>query len=172
MKLKILLIFGLIVLLDQEIFAQKTDYKSYAVYLMSFVKYADWADPMTKKEVRIACFGKSKINQELSKLASSPQASGRKIKVVEIEQLAQIEGMNMVFVADNKSSSIKALSDFCKQKSILIVTEREGLAKKGAAIHFTVSENDDLSFEVNPKQLISQQIKIAQRLLQLGKIVE
>jgi len=122
--------------------------------------------------VRIACFGKSKINQELSKLASLPQASGRKITVVEIEQPAQAEGMNMVFVADNKSSSIKALNDFCKQKNILIVAEREGLAKKGASIHFTVSENDDLSFEVNPKQLSSQQIKIAQRLLQLGKILE
>ncbi len=172
MKLKLLLSFGLLILLNQAIFAQKTDYKSYAVYLMSFVKYAEWADPTTRKEVRIACFGKSKINQELSKLAGLPQASGRKITVVEIEQSAQAAGMNMVFVADNKSSSVKALSDFCKQKNILIVAEREGLARKGAAIHFTVSENDDLSFEVNSKQLSSQQIKIAQRLLQLGKVLE
>lgn len=162
----IFLLFG-----NLQSFAQKTDYKAYAVYLMSFVKYSDWgiAD---QKEIKVMVWGKSKVFDELSLLASKPQASGKKIVVFQSEQPSDALNYHLVFVTDSKSSQLKNLATLCKQKPILIIAEREGLAKKGAAIHFTVSEDEDLGFEVNNKELAVQKIKIAQRLLQLGKTVD
>lgn len=170
MTTKKILLSLLLVLFCHIAFAQKTDYKSYAVYLMSFIKYSEWsAAPETKQEVKVAFWGKTKVQQEFENMAKSQQALGKKITVRQIDKLKDNEIIHLLFVADNKSSTIRAVNEAFKQKNVLIIAERDGLAQKGASVHFTISDEDDLGFEVNTKELDNQRIKIAQRLLQLGK---
>jgi hypothetical protein len=49
-------------------------------------------------------------------------------------------------------------------KSIMIVTEREGLHKKGAGFSFFVNENNNLRFDINNTELEKRNIKVAKNL--------
>ncbi len=42
----------------------------------------------------------------------------------------------LLYVSSSKSAALKQLKDLMKDKPVLIVGEREGLAKKGASLSF------------------------------------
>jgi hypothetical protein len=77
----------------------------------------------------------------------------------------------MIYVPSAKTSMLKLIMDKTKGKPILIVGEREGLARKGAGISFVVDDDDVLKFDINKSVLDSQSLKIANLLMQLGILV-
>ena len=62
----------------------------------------------------------------------------------------------------------KAINEKVKGKSILVVGEREGLAKKGAALSFITLDDDVLKFEINKVVLDQNKLKIPSVLSNLG----
>jgi len=58
-----------------------------------------------------------------------------------------------------------------KDKPVLIVGEREGLAKKGAGLSFVTLEDDELKFDINKKEIEARQLRISSSLLSLGIVV-
>jgi hypothetical protein len=58
-----------------------------------------------------------------------------------------------------------------KDKSILIVGEKEGLARKGAALSFATLDNDELSFDINKRSIEEHKLKISSALIKLGELV-
>lgn len=70
-----------------------------------------------------------------------------------------------------KSSLAKKLNEIFEDKLILIIWEREGLAKKGASLSFVTLEDDELKFDINKKELEQHQLKISNSLTSLGIVV-
>ena len=58
-----------------------------------------------------------------------------------------------------------------KDKPVLFVGEREGLAKKGAALSFCTLDDDALKFDINKKEIEGHQLKISSSLISLGIVV-
>jgi hypothetical protein len=67
-----------------------------------------------------------------------------------------------------KSSLLKPAIEKTKTMSALLITEREGQAKKGAGINFVTEEDDTLKFEVNRKVIEGNKLKISNALMSLG----
>ena len=78
---------------------------------------------------------------------------------------------NMVYIPSSKSSELRPLTEKVKGKSILIVAEREGMAKKGAGISFVIDDDDALKFDINKSVLDAHSLKIANILVKLGFLV-
>ena len=66
---------------------------------------------------------------------------------------------------------VKALKEQTKDKPVLIVGEREGLAKKGASLSFVTEEGDELKFDINKKEIEQHQLKISSQLVSLGTLI-
>jgi hypothetical protein len=54
---------------------------------------------------------------------------------------------------------------------VLIVSEQEGMAQKGACINFVIA-SDRLKLEINQNNIEQRELSIASELLQLGKLVK
>lgn len=153
----------------ERVFSQETDYKVYTLFLYNFMKYVEWPD--ATGDFVIGVVGDSPIKQELMTLAETKKAKGRKIVVKVISTPEEALACSMVFIPSTKSSQLKPIAEKIKGKPVLIVAEREGLAKKGAAISFAINEDDALRFDFNKSVLESQSLKIANLLIQLGELV-
>ncbi|HEY4799207.1 MAG TPA: YfiR family protein, partial [Bacteroidia bacterium] len=145
------------------------DYKAYTLFLYNFMKYIEWPDPTG--DFVIGVMGDSPIKNDLKTLSENKKAKGRKIVVKILATADDAAGCNMIYIPSEKSSFLKPIADKMKGKSVLIVAEREGLAKKGAAISFMVDEDDTLKFDINKSVIDSQSLKIANVLIQLGILV-
>ena len=149
--------------------AQDVDYKSYTLFLYNFMKYVEW--PSTDGDFIIGVAGESPVKKELQELAKNKKAKGRQIVVISAVTPGDALLCNMIFIPSSKSVELKAILEKVKGKSVFVVAEREGLAKKGAGISFAVDDDDALKFDINKSTLDSQNLKIANILMQLGILV-
>jgi hypothetical protein len=147
--------------------AQTTNHTAYSLFVVSFAKYASW--PQTGTEFKIVVLGKSKIYDELVKVTANKSLNGLVYKIVQADDVDGVGDAQLVFLADNKSSILDELNKATEGKAIMIVAEREGLAKKGAAFSFLVLDNK-LRFDVNNSELEKRQIKVSSNLTNLANL--
>ena len=171
---KYIIAFGFFLMLfagkTEKAFCQEVDYKAYTLFLYNFMKYIEWPADQTGDFV-IGVLGDSPIKKELQTLAETKKVKGRKIVIKIITVPDDAIFCNMIFIPSAKSAQLKPIAEKVKGKAVLIVAEREGLAKKGAAISFAVNDDDALQFDFNKSVLDSQSLKIANLLMQLGELV-
>lgn len=171
--IKYTLVLGVFLLVftgrSERVFSQDVDYKAYTLFLYNFMKYIEWPD--ATGDFVIGVVGESPIKQELSTLAETKKAKGRKIVVKMITSADDAVGCSMIYIPSRKSSMLKPIFEKTKNKPVLIVGEREGLAKKGAAISFVVDDDDALKFDLNKSVVESQSLKVANLLMQLAILV-
>ncbi len=152
-----------------NVHSQDIDPKAYTLFLYNFMKYVEW--PTTEGDFIIGVVGDSPIKTELHTLAKNKKVKGKQIVVISVSSTSDALLCNMIFIPAGKSTELKLISEKIKGKSILLVAEREGLAKKGAAISFFIGDDDSLKFDVNKNVIDNQSLKIAYILLQLGILV-
>lgn len=151
-------------------FAQATNYKVYAAFIFSIAKYSQW--PPTDGEVfNIVVVGKSKLYDELLANSARHAVAGRKIQVVQIENALEVTQAQLIVVADTKSNQLDELAKATNAKPIMIITEREGLHKKGAAISFFIAEDGKLKFDLNMTELSKRSVDVSKSIRELAATV-
>jgi hypothetical protein len=151
--------------------AQETDYKAYTLFIYNFMKYVEWPEAQSKGDFVLAVMGDSPIQKELQALASAKKIKGRNIVIRKCNTVEDTYGCHLVFVPSSKSAMVKNLKDQTKDKPVLIVGEREGLAKKGASLSFVTEDDDELKFDINKKEIEGHQLKISSQLVSLGTLI-
>ncbi|HXD91976.1 MAG TPA: YfiR family protein [Bacteroidia bacterium] len=168
---KVLLLFLFLNGLSAKCIAQDVDYKAYTLFVYNFMKYVEWPEAQSKGDFVVCIFGESPIQKELAGLALSKKLKGRNIIIKNISKPEDAAGCQLLYVSASKSGNIKALKDQMIGKPILIVGEREGLAKKGAELSFVTMDDDELKFDINKKEIEQHQLKISSQLISLGIVV-
>lgn len=151
--------------------AQDVDYKAYTLFVYNFMKYIEWPENQSKGDFVLGVYGDSPILKELSILSSTKKLKGRNIVVKIINKPDEAAMCQLLYIPSSKSSALKQLKETLNGKPILLVGEREGLAKKGTALSFCTLEDDALKFDINKKEIEQRQLKISSSLIQLGIVV-
>ena len=146
-------------------FGQTTNYQVFSLFVMNIAKYSAW--PTAQPEFKIAVFGKSKVHDELMKYADRG-VNGMKIKVVQVESISDVGQPQIVYLSDGKSGQLDELIKSTEGKPVMIITEREGLHKKGAGFSFFINETQNLRFDINNTELEKRKIKVAKNLTSMA----
>jgi hypothetical protein len=161
------LLCTLTLLLPQPATAQTTNYRSYAIFLYSFTRYIEWPSE-NRADFNITIVGKSKVATELIPLMQNKTVAGKKITVSQVNTPEEIGNAQLVYLSDHKSSDLSTVLERITGKATLVVTERDGLVKKGAGISFIVYDDNSLHFELNDKAFVAYNLKVANELKNLA----
>ena len=156
---------------SSQLKAQETDYKAYTLFIYNFMKYVEWPESQSKGDFVLAIVGDSPIAKELQVLASTKKLKGRTIVIRKCNTPEEAYGCHLLFIPSSKSAMVKVFKEQTKDKPVLIVGEREGLAKKGAGLSFATTEDDELNFDINKKDIEQHQLKISSSLVSLGTVI-
>jgi len=175
MKNKIVILFLLFtafVMRVEKAHAQEVDYKAYSLFIYNFMKYIEWPpENQGKDEFVIGILGDSPIQKELEMMAATKKCKGKTIVIKKLTSVDESTSCQLLYVTSSKSSQIKTFSPLLKNKSLLLVAERDGMAKRGAHISFTTLDDDILKFEINKKNIEANNLKISSTLTNLGIVV-
>jgi len=160
-----------VVITNNKVNAQSTDYKAYSLYVYNFMKYVEWPEEESKGDFVIALVGDSKIKDELLVLSNHKKLKGRKIVFKVFAKVEDITYCHLLYVSSSKSSSIKMINKKFAAKPMLIVGEREQSVYKGAALSFLTTDEDELKFDINKKEIESHKLKISSSLIKLGTLI-
>jgi len=150
---------------------QATDYAIHANIIYHFTKYIDWPSSMKSGDFVIGVIGDSPLYDELKKNIANKMAGEQKIVVKKVSVSSVSFNCHILFIGEDESGSLKKVAARTTGMPILLVTESEGLAKKGACINFGIV-SDRLVLEINKENIEQRSLSIASELIRLGKIVK
>ncbi len=146
--MKILIKYSLIILLAfsalsfQQTQNYDTNAKRKAVFLYNFTKLFDWPEKMKSGNFIIQIVGSNvNLNQELNKMASTKQIGNQKLEIKITTSLDPSIKPHIIYLLKESTDLLKDANSKYKGNGTLIVTEKTGAAKQGAAINFIVADN-------------------------------
>lgn len=170
--MKLLCLTGLSLMSISRTRAQhETNYKVHANIIYRFTKYIDW--PVNKKsgDFIIGIIGDSPLYDDLKSLSANKTVGNQKIAVIKMSPSANLYNCHILFISEEESSSLKRIAVLTAGSAILIISESEGLARKGACINF-ITVDERLKLEINKGNIEQRDLHIASELLELGLIVK
>lgn len=149
-----------------------TNAKIKAMFLYNFTKYIEWPSAYKEGNFVIGVLGNNaNLMAELNKMAAQKTAGTQKF---EIRSLSSVDGASkchIVYIQPDKGGELPEVIGKLKGKSALIITEKPGLARQGAAINFVVQENKT-KFELNKGNAEKYNLKVSSNLASLAIVVD
>lgn len=143
-----------------------------ASYIYNFTKLFDWPDKMKSGNFIIQVVGSNaSLNSELSKMVSSKQKGNQKLELVISTALEASIKPHIVYLLNESSDLLKEAHSKFKGSGTLIITEKAGLAKQGAAINFVVADSK-LAFEYSENNAKKAGLKTGDGLNGLAIVVD
>ncbi len=138
-----------------------------ALFLYNFTKNVEWPPSANEGELVITILGDQEITSELEKIAKVKKAGNRTLKVVNVRSTNEIGDSHIVFLGSAKSALMKSLSHEQQNKPVLLIADKGGLCSNGAAISF-VTVNGKLRYEISPANIAAHELKVTQKVINLG----
>lgn len=151
--------------------AQRNPYAIHANIIYHFTKYVNWPEDKKSGDFIIGIVGDSPLYDELKSFVSNKTAGSQKIVIKKMPANAAAYSCNILFISEDESKCLKKIAAVTNGAAVLLVTESEGLARKGACINFTIVD-DRLKLEINKVNIEQHNLNIASELLNLGILVK
>jgi hypothetical protein len=166
MKNKFLLTAVMLILLQFGSQAYAQESKFYALFVTKFVDYVKWPEADAGQKIVIGVWGNSPMKAELIHFAA---AKGN-IEIIQLSAAADVAKCKLVFLSKEKTADFELLNKSIGSRSILLVTEEDGFAEKGAGISFFL-EGSKLKFKLNKSAIESKNIKISTSLMAMATVI-
>jgi hypothetical protein len=150
------------------------EYDLKAAFLYNFLVFAEWPEAAFKNAeapMVVGILGKDPFDGALEKAFKDRTAHDRKIEIRILDGVKGGAACHLVFVPDAEKKNLGDLLTAAKDRNVLVVTESDGLAAKGAALNLVV-ENKRVKIEANPTAAGRVGVKLSAKLLKLARIVE
>jgi YfiR/HmsC-like len=152
--------------------AGDTNARIKSVFLYNFTRYIQWPDDYMTGNFVINVYGSNTaLMAELNNMARLKSVGAQKIEIRQTTSLDGIGKANILYVTPDNAGIINDIVNKLKGKSTLLVTEKPGLAGKGAAINFVIVDNKQ-KFELNKSNAEKYSLKVSSALVNLAIPVE
>jgi len=167
MKKHIIIFWVLILFFKINTFAQAEKLQSIFVY--NFItKFVEWPASDKSGDFVIGVLGNSPIIDEFNQLAASRTVGSQKIVVKKFSSASEITSCHVLYVADSKTSEIATALG--KIGNTLLISNRDGAIKLGAAINFVIVDNKQ-RFELKTANATSKKLKVSPDLEKMAIMV-
>jgi hypothetical protein len=149
--------------------AQSKDYTFHTVFVYNFTKYIEW--PTASPEIIIGVQGDNQaVMQAFEKMAQAKSDGDRKYIIRPMMKPEDAAACHVIFIPGQESDKLAAYAGKYAGTPKLIITEKEGLVKKGGVINF-ITVDGKLRFELNQAALDKTGLKVSTQLLSLAIVV-
>lgn len=139
-----------------------TNAKIKAVFLYNFTRYFEWPDAKKTGNFIIQVVGKNDaLMKELLKMSEAKMVGNQKLEVINTATFDGKTKPHMLFLLPDVSKSIADATSKLKGKGALIIAEKEGAAKTGAAINFVIIDNKQ-KFEYSKTSAVKAGLKTSE----------
>jgi uncharacterized protein DUF4154 len=150
---------------------QNPNYPLYANIIYRFTKYINWPDDKKTGDFVIGIASDSPLYDEITSFTANKKVGNQKIIIKRIPYSATSYNCQILVICEDESGRIKKIAEATAGTSTLIVSESDGLARKGSCINFTIV-GEHLKLEINKNNIEQRNLDVASEFLDLGTIVK
>lgn len=148
--------------------SEEANAKIKAIYIYNFTKYIEWPETYRQGNFVVGVYGNNaSLLSELNKMATAKTVGSQKFEIRSLATAAEASACHIVFVLSDNSAQLSDVLSKVKGKSALIVTDKSGLAAKGAGINFVIVDNKQ-KIELNRSNIEKYKLKVASTLVEMA----
>ena len=143
------------------------EYRVKAAFLYQIAGYVEWpthAFPSPETPVTIGVLGAETLAEELSRIARGRMIGNRRIAVRQVAEPVSLDGVQILFIGQERRSLIAGLARKASERAVLVVTESEGALAEGSMVNFVLVDGR-VRFEVGLDVVRRSGLTLSSRLL-------
>jgi hypothetical protein len=164
---KLIVIIGLFTL-TLSVQAQSENYKFKCLFINNFIKNIKWPDSEANMDFMIGVLEDDVAYKEVEEFFRNRTINNRTIKITRITNINNFSYCHVLFIPNNSKASLNTILTKTNEISCLLITEKEGWAKKGSMINFVSMDDGGLKYELNYAATEKHNIKVPNSIVSLS----
>jgi hypothetical protein len=161
---KVVVVLALVMSFVGVVHAQeRPTHEIHAAMLFNFVKYVQWPNESEAGEFVVGVIGDENVFATLQKWYDGKPKGSKKYVIKKLSSAEEAGNCQVVYIGKSKNREFEAVKTSTIGKSILTVTDGQGLGQKGSCINFKVVDGK-LKFELNQATVNASNLKVSSQL--------
>jgi hypothetical protein len=169
MKTSIFLILS-IFSIGTGIAQERPPHEIHAAMLYNFIKYVQWPNEGEAGEFIVGVIGDDNVFNTLKQWYDGKPKGSKKYVIKKLASPAETSDCQVVYVGKSKNRDFDSIKSSTAGKSILTITDGNGLGQKGSCINFKVVDGK-LKFELNQATVNASNLKISSQLSSMAILI-
>jgi len=149
---------------------ERATHEIHAAMLYNFIKYVQWPNEAEGGEFVVGVMGEDDVFNTLKTWYDGKPKGSKKYVIKKLASAAEASGCQVVYLGKTKSKEFENIKSAISGKSVLTVTDGNGLGAKGSCINFKVVDGK-LKFELNQATVNSSNLKVAGQLTSMAIVI-
>ena len=142
----------------------------HAAMLFNFIKYVQWPNEGDGGDFVVGVIGDDNVFNTLNQWYNGKQKGSKKYVIKKLSSANESSSCQVVYVGKAKSKDFDDVMNNIGGKSILTITDGNGLGQKGSCINFKVIDGK-LKFEMNQATMTSSNLKVSSQLSSMAILI-
>jgi hypothetical protein len=149
---------------------EKPVHEIHSAMLYNFIKYIQWPNESESGDFVVGVMGDDDVFNTLKQWYDGKPKGGKKYVIRKLASAAEAGSCAVVYLGKGKSSQFDEIKNSVNGKSVLTVTNGNGLGQKGSCINFKIIDGK-LKFEMNQGTLTSSNLKVSSQLSSMAILI-
>jgi hypothetical protein len=149
---------------------ERPTHEIHAAMLYNFIKYVQWPNETEAGEFIVGVIGDENVFNTLNTWYNGKPKGSKKYVIKKLASAAEAGDCQVVYVGKSKSKEFEAIKTSVTGKSVLTITDGNGLGQKGSCINFKVIDGK-LKFELNQAVVTSANLKVSSQLSSMAIMI-
>jgi hypothetical protein len=149
---------------------ERPTHEIHAAMLYNFIKYVQWPDEGAGGEFVVGVIGEDNVFNTLKQWYDGKPKGTKKYVIKKLGSSLDASTCHVVYVGKARSKEFENVKNSVTGKSILTITDGNGLAEKGSCINFKIVDGK-LRFELNQGVVSSSNLKVSGQLSSMAILI-
>jgi hypothetical protein len=142
----------------------------HAAMLFNFIKYVQWPNEGEAGEFVVGVIGDDNVFNTLNQWYNGKPKGSKKYVIKKLSSADESSTCQVVYIGKSKNKEFENVKNSISGKSVLTITDGNGLGQKGSCINFKVIDGK-LKFELNQSTVTSSNLKVSSQLSSMAILI-
>jgi hypothetical protein len=149
---------------------ERATHEIHAAMIYNFIKYVQWPNEAEGGEFVVGVLGEDNVFNTLKTWYDGKPKGSKKYVIKKLTGPAEAGECQVVYLGKGKSKDFEGVKSSIGSKSVLTITDNNGLGQKGSCINFKVVDGK-LKFELNQGTVGSANLKVSGALSSMAIVI-
>ena len=149
---------------------ERATHEIHAAMLYNFIKYVQWPNETEPGDFVVGVIGEENVFNTLKSWYDGKPKGTKKYVIKKLASATEAGDCQVVYVGKSKSKEFENIKNSVAGKSVLTITDGNGLGQKGSCINFKVIDGK-LKFELNQGVLSTANLKVSGQLTSMAIVI-
>lgn len=149
---------------------ERPTHEIHAAMLYNFIKYVQWPNEGEAGDFVVGVIGDENVFNTLKAWYDGKAKGTKKYVIKKLSSPDEANICQVVYVGKSKNRDFDVIKSSVSGKSILTITDGNGMAEKGSCINFKVIDGK-LKFELNQAMVSGSNLKVSTQLSSMAILI-